>query len=168
VNTPGISYRARRLKVAGIAANTTSAVGATASAAGVSFNFEAPGPDHTKPNLAQVTATAWRGGGSDNRLGHGTLTLAGTVAFDAAKPTRNRLTFVFKSRAGELRGCVRNTILLRPGSRYVWDGPGEITSTSSALRQYRGLKLRIGGVTRMDDLKHARIELTSRAPGGRC
>ena len=60
------------------------------------------------------------------------------------------MTFRLRFHAGVLRGCAIVTILRRPHRRYVWDGPGQITTTSPALRGYLALSGGIGGVTYTD------------------
>ena len=85
------------------------------------------------------------------------MTVTGKVVFRPdTEPSCGIIRFRVTFKKGWLRGCLHNTVLLRPGNRYVWDGPGRITSTSASLRRYRDVKVLGGGLTMADDLTHAK------------
>jgi hypothetical protein len=139
------------------------AAGGMASAARVKLDVRAA-------VLTKSNETTWKGTASSKQLGKGKLTLTGNVTFPKGdKPTRSKLSFRVTFKKGFLSGCFRNTIGKRPRNRLVWDGPGQVTGSSSSLRRYRGLKVRDGGKTKTDDLTHARpFGFTTDAPGARC
>jgi hypothetical protein len=139
------------------------ATGGLASAVRVKLDVRAA-------TLSKTGDTTWEGTARSKQLGKGKLTLTGKVTFPTGdKPTRSKLRFRVTFKKGFLSGCFRNTIGKRPRNRLVWDGPGQVTGSSSSLRRYRGLKVRDGGKTKTDDLTHARpFSFTSNAPGGRC
>ena len=130
--------------------------------------------------LAHVDALHWSGPAQGPvAAGTGILTLTGIV--NLVPPTcctepgkvpadaRNVLTFRWTSPAGNLQGCVINTIYRRPQGRWVWDGPGRVTQATGALRRFRGRKIGIGGVTRVSEPKRAHIAFSANArPAGRC
>jgi hypothetical protein len=128
------------------------AAGSAAAAAGPQLQVRAA-------ELTQTDATTWTGAVSSKQLGKGQLRLTGKVTFlpkESEHPPRTTLRFHATFKKGTLDGCFLNGMFLRPGNRQVWDGPGRITKTSSALRSYRGLSLREGGLTMTDDLQHAK------------
>jgi hypothetical protein len=138
------------------------AAGGMASSAPVKLDVRAA-------TLTKKGDTTWEGTARSEQLGKGKLTLTGNVTFKSDKPTRSKLRFRVTFKKGFLSGCFRSSVGRRPGNRYVWDGPGQVTGSSSALRRYRGLKVREGGKTKTNDLTHARpFGFTSDAPGGRC
>lgn len=111
--------------------------------------------------LEKVDPTTWTGKALSPQLGTGRVTLVGKIGFsdtDADNPDGD--THVIRFRAtfekGWMRGCFVNTTVLRPGNRQVWDGAGRVIATSAALRRYRGLELREGGVTPADDTTYAK------------
>jgi len=107
--------------------------------------------------LARVAPTTWRGAASSPQLGNGQLTLTGPVTFlptENADPKPGALRFHVTFGRGWVRGCISNSVFLRPGNRQVWDGPGRITSTSSSLRRYRDVHVHDGGLTPGSDLDH--------------
>jgi hypothetical protein len=107
--------------------------------------------------LTQVDATTWNGKIISKEMGAGQLTLTGPVTFhDDGTETTGVLHFRATFKKGWVRGCIHNTIVLRPGNRQVWDGPGQITTTSKSLRRFSGVKGHDGGVSRTDDLTHAK------------
>jgi TolB protein len=107
--------------------------------------------------LTRSADGSWDGAALSAQLGRGQMTLTGRVIFPPdTEPSHSVLRFRVTFKKGWVRGCVHNTVLMRPGNRYVWDGPGRITSTSSSLRRYRGIKVYDGGVTMTDDLTHAK------------
>jgi hypothetical protein len=109
------------------------------------------------PVLTRVDDTTWKGRVASPQLGSGQLTLTGRVGFRVdGVPTSSVLRFRATFRKGWIRGCIHNFIVLRPGNRQVWDGSGQITSTSRSLRRYRGLKGHDGGQTMADDLDHTK------------
>lgn len=137
--------------------------GGMASAARVKLDVRAA-------TLTKTGDTKWEGTARSEQLGKGKLTLTGKVTFPKGdKPTRGKLRFRVTFKKGFLSGCFRNSIAERPGNRLVWDGPGQVTGSSSALRRYRGVKVREGGKTKPDDLAHSRpFGFSTDAPGGRC
>jgi hypothetical protein len=137
--------------------------GGIASAARVKLDVRAA-------TLTKTGDTTWEGTARSKQLGKGKLTLTGNVTFPTGdKPTRSKLRFRVTFKKGFLSGCFRNTIGKRPRNRLVWDGPGQVTGSSSSLRRYRGLKVRDGGTTKTGDLTHARpFGFTSEAPGTQC
>lgn len=122
--------------------------------------------------LTKTSSTTWTGKAlSDQLPGTGKLTLTGKVTFRTdGEPTHSLLRFRATFKSGYVSGCLYNATLLRPGDRQVWDGPGQITSTSSALRRYRGLLVRGGGVSQANDLTHAKPFgfASGPAPGKKC
>jgi hypothetical protein len=108
--------------------------------------------------LTRTAPTTWTGSALSPQLGRARLTVTGTVAFAPsadADPTPTTLRFVATFARGVIRGCIRNSVFLRPGGRQVWDGPGRVTSTSASLRRYRGLRIHDGASTPAADLTHA-------------
>jgi len=120
--------------------------------------------------LKQTSPTTWRGSALSPQLGKGTLTLVGKVTFRSdTKPSSSRLRFRATFKSGRVSGCLYNTVLLRPGARQVWDGPGQVTATSSALRRYRGVLVHDGGLTPDADHSYAKpFGFDTGAPGKRC
>jgi hypothetical protein len=120
--------------------------------------------------LKQTSPTTWRGSALSPQLGKGTLTLTGKVTFRSdATRSRSRLRFRATFKSGWISGCFYNTVTFRGDNRQLWDGPGQITETSRALRRYRGLLVRDGGATPDDDRTVAKpFSFDSRAPGKRC
>ena len=96
-------------------------------------------------DFVRTGPTRWEGRGTAKELGPGRMTIEGDVVLGPL--TRTRITFVLRVARGTMRGCSITTILRRPNRRYVWDGPGQITSTSPRLRKYLALSGGIGGVT---------------------
>jgi hypothetical protein len=137
--------------------------GEIASAARVKLDVRAA-------TLTKTGDTTWEGTARSDQLGKGKLTLTGKVTFPTGdKPTRNKLRFRVSFKKGFLSGCFRNTIYKRPGNRLIWDGPGQVTGSSSALRRYRGLKVREGWKTKPGDLTHSRpFGFSNDARGARC
>jgi hypothetical protein len=122
-----------------------------------------------KVRAAVLTRSAdgsWAGAALSPQLGGGHMTLTGKVVFRPdTEPSRGIVRFRVTFKKGWLRGCLHNTVLLRPGNRYVWDGPGRITSASASLRRYRGIRVYGGGLTMADDLTHAKpVGFSSPAP----
>ncbi len=123
-------------------------------------------------DLSRSGPMAWEGSGTAKPLGRGRLRIEGDVIF-SRDGARSRLTFMARFAEGELRGCSITTVILRPHDHYLWDGNGQITGTSEALREYRGLEVSLSGVTRLDDLDHldavfASLPPPRRTPGDRC
>jgi hypothetical protein len=109
--------------------------------------------------MKQSGPRTWKGEVRSPQLGTGHLTLTGVVEFldhEDAHPGAHVLHFDVAFAKGHLRGCVRNSMYLRPGNRQVWDGRGRVTSTSRALSRYRGLGVGNGGTTPTSDLTVAR------------
>jgi hypothetical protein len=107
--------------------------------------------------LTRSADGSWAGAALSPQLGGGYMTLTGKVVFRPdTEPSHGIIRFRVTFKEGWLRGCLQNTVLLRPGNRYVWDGPGRITSTSASLRRYRGIRVYGGGLTMADDLTHAK------------
>jgi hypothetical protein len=117
-------------------------------------------------DLTKTSPARWEGDLTARQLGRGRLTVEGNVVFQPPV-TRDRLNFKARFSKGELRGCAINSVLSRPHARYVWDGSGQITGTSPALRKYLALSIGVGAITKKDDLEHARFNLATR-PGGVC
>jgi hypothetical protein len=138
-------------------------VTSTALAANVPFGARAA-------TLTKAGDTTWKGTAVSKQLGRGSETLTGKVTFRPdTKPSTSTMHFRITFKSGWIRGCFHNTVMLRPGNRYVWDGPGQITGTSKALRRYRGLLVHDGGLTRADDLDHVSpFEFDTGAPGKKC
>lgn len=136
-----------------------------------------PSPDaviHLTADLVRATATAWMGSGRDEALGPGRMRIDGDVGF-SSEQTRRRLTFAVRFAGGEIRGCAINTITRRPHARYLWEGHGQITATSTALRAYLGLPVSIGGTTLTAAVTHvhgilanASEESSAAVPGDLC
>jgi hypothetical protein len=108
--------------------------------------------------LTQTSATTWEGSALSPQLGRGSLAVTGKVVFlpkASEDPPATILRFRVKFARGWLRGCVRNSVYLRPGDRQVWDGPGRVTGTSPSLARYRGLRVHDGGMTPVADLTRA-------------
>jgi hypothetical protein len=120
--------------------------------------------------LKQTSPTTWRGSAVSPQLGRGKLTLVGKVTFRSdTNPSRSRIRFRATFKSGSVSGCFYNTVLLRPGDRQVWDGPGQVTATSAALRRYRGVLVHDGGLTPNADHSYAKpFEFSTDAPGKRC
>jgi hypothetical protein len=122
--------------------------------------------------LNKTGDTTWSGAVLDPHLGKGTLTLTGTVEFlpkENEHPKAHVLKFDASFPKGHVRGCLRNSMYLRPGNRQVWDGLGRVTSTSPKLAVYRGMKLGEGGATPADDLTVAKpFRITSGDVGAKC
>lgn len=137
--------------------------GGMASAGGVKLDVRAA-------VLTKSNETTWEGTAHSKQLGNGKLTLTGKVTFPKGdKPTRSKLGFRVTFKKGFLSGCFRNTVYLRPRNRLVWDGPGQVTGSSSSLRSYRGLKVHDGGKTKTNDLTHARpFGFSTDGSGARC
>jgi hypothetical protein len=120
--------------------------------------------------LERTSPTSWRGTALSPQLGRGTLTLIGKVTFRSdTSPSSSRLRFRATFKSGWVSGCLYNTVGLRPGKRQVWDGPGQVTATSRALRSYRGLLVHDGGLTPDDNRSVAKpFGFDTDAPGKRC
>lgn len=119
----------------------------------------APSLDIRAAVMSRFDARTWKGKVLSPQLGRGRLTLTGVVEFldhEDAHPRAHVLRFDVAFAKGHLRGCVRNSMYLRPGNRQVWDGYGHITSTSRALDRYRGLEVGDGGATPTSDLTVAK------------
>jgi hypothetical protein len=114
-------------------------------------------------DLVRTTPTTWEGSGTAKELGRGRMTIDGDVTFSPAQ-TRRRLTFALRFSRGELRGCAITTITRRPHARYLWDGQGQITTTSRALHAYLGLPVSIGGLTMTDAMSRMHGGLRSQPP----
>jgi TRAP-type C4-dicarboxylate transport system substrate-binding protein len=116
-------------------------------------------------DLHKTGPTTWKGPVASKQLGRGRLVLEGHVYFSRLI---NRRYFAFKARFSrdELRGCGFNAFVPRPHGDYGWDGPGDITGASRALRKYVGLTLRFEGITRRSDLSHVHAGFTGDAPTG--
>lgn len=135
-------------------------------AAAIPLDGNAPAAVAAAPSLkiraAVMTRSGpktWKGKVLSPQLGSGRLTLTGTVEFldhEDAHPRAHVLRFDVAFTKGHLRGCVRNSMYLRPGNRQVWDGRGRVTSTSTALARYRGLGVSDGGATPATDLTVAK------------
>lgn len=131
---------------------------------------------HFAADLVKTTPTTWKGSGTETELGQGHLTIEGKVSF-SRDPTRRRLTFAAHFPKGELHGCVITTILLRPHAHYLWNGDGQITSTSPPLHAALGLQVDLHGTTMTNALTHMHAVLSARpqqqhtstaAPGDLC
>lgn len=136
----------------------------SASAAKVNFGVRAA-------VLTKTSPTTWTGKALSDQLGTGKLTLTGKVTFRTdEEPATSVLRFRATFKSGFVRGCLYNSTLLRPGKRQVWDGPGQITGTSSSLKRYRGLLVGDGGVSPADDLTHVKPFSVSSGPrpGKKC
>jgi hypothetical protein len=118
-------------------------------------------------NLTKTGATTWTGNVISKQLGRGRLTVDGPVVFRSPR-TRSRLTFEAHFAKGDLRGCGIVDNYRRPHGRYVWDGPGQITRTSPALRKYLGLEMRFGGILKTNDLNRVHGGFGTVGPGGVC
>lgn len=130
-----------------------------ASAASVKFGARAA-------VLTKTSSATWTGKALSDQFGTGKLTLTGKVTFRTdGEPTHSLLRFRAAFKRGFVSGCLYNATALRPGNRQVWDGPGQITSTSSSLRRYRGLLVRGGGVSQANDLTHAKPFGVASGPG---
>jgi hypothetical protein len=135
--------------------------------------LERTGAEHAAParnatiglsvDLARTGPTTWKGSGTEKRLGRGRLKIEGKVIFTPGQ-TRNRLTFTAHFPTGELSGCAINSIARRPHSRYLWNGGGQITGASQALRAYVGLGVEVGGVTMTGSITHMHGSLRSIQP----
>jgi hypothetical protein len=158
-----------RIKVIPIAAAVVVATAAAAQAREHGASASAAKLSVRAAVLTKTSAMSWTGDALSPQLGSGRLTVTGPVAFRPTGVSRSVLRFRATFKRGWLSGCVHNAILLRPGNRYVWDGPGQVTATSASLRRYRGVKVRDGGMTPAADLTHARpFEFGTGAPGTRC
>jgi hypothetical protein len=118
-------------------------------------------------NLTKTSATRWVGNVTSKQLGRGRLTLEGNVVFRTSK-TRSRLTFEAGFAEGDLHGCGIVDNFRRPHGRYVWDGPGQITSTSPTFHKYLGLEIRFGGIIKVDALNRVHGGFATQGPGGVC
>ena len=135
--------------------------------------LEPTGAEHARPSrdaaihfaadLVRTRPTTWDGGGTDDELGRGHLTIEGEISF-ARGPTRRRLTFAARFPEGELRGCLITTILRRPHARYLWSGDGQITGASAALHEALGLEVGLHGTTMADAPTHLHGVLTAGSP----
>jgi hypothetical protein len=108
--------------------------------------------------LTKTSTTTWQGTARSPQLGGGTIALTGKVVFlpkASEDPPATSLRFRVTFKRGWMRGCLRNSVYLRPGERQVWDGPGRVTSTSASLARYRGLRIHDGGMTPAADLTRA-------------
>jgi hypothetical protein len=155
--TPSANDLSGRCPPPGAALQPTGAEGVTARA-GVEIDASA--------DLTKTNPTRWEGNMTSKQLGGGRLTVEGNVVFQPPV-TRNRLNFTARFSKGELRGCTINSVLSRPHARFVWDGSGQITDTSPALRRYRGLTIITGAITKKDALEQARFSVQT-VPGGVC
>jgi len=138
-----------------VAASAVALMAATTTTAALAAT--APKLHIRAATLTRVAPTTWRGAASSPQLGNGQLTLTGPVTFlptQNADPKPGALRFRVTFGRGWLRGCIANSVFLRPGNRQVWDGPGRITSTSSSLRRYRDVHVHDGGLTPGSDLAH--------------
>jgi hypothetical protein len=121
--------------------------------------------------LTKTSPSTWTGKARSKQLGAGTLTLSGKVRFrNDGQPTSSTIRFRATFARGFVSGCLYNATLLRPGDRQVWDGPGQITDSSASLKSLRGVLVRGGGVSKADDLDHARPfgVATGNGPGKAC
>jgi hypothetical protein len=121
--------------------------------------------------LNKTSPSTWTGKARSKQLGAGTLTLSGEVRFRTdGQPTSGTLRFRATFAQGFVSGCLHNGTILRPGDRQVWDGPGQITGSSASLKRLRGVLVRGGGVSKADDVDHARpfSIATGNGPGKAC
>jgi hypothetical protein len=155
--------RLSRALVAATAAAALAAMPGTGNAAGTKLSARAA-------VLKQTSPTTWRGTVVSPQLGSGSLTLVGSVTFRSdTTPSRSRLRFRATFKSGFLSGCLYNTVLLRPGGRWVWDGPGQVSATSRSLSRYRGLLVHDGGATPDDDRTVVKpFGFGTNAPGKPC
>lgn len=122
--------------------------------------------------LPRLSVTSWSGaatgpGGGGTLTATGTLTLTGAVNF--ANGARHTVAFRWTSPYGELDGCWDATIVRRPHGRWVWDGPGHVTTATNQLRGYKGRRLDIAGLTPTTATDHVRVLIRASArPSGRC
>jgi hypothetical protein len=82
-------------------------------------------------------------------------------------PHFNQLLFHWDAPNGTLRGCIDVTILRRPYGRWVWDGPGSITSATGALKKYLGGEASLAGRSMVSTPEKAYIGLGNGGNGGR-
>ena len=130
--------------------------------------------------LGRVDALHWSGPADGPKAaGTGVLTLTGIVNLTpptcCSEPGKipadatHVLTFRWTSPAGDLQGCVTNTIYRRPQGRWVWDGPGHVTGATGAMRRFRGRKIAIGGFAHVSTPRRGHITFRSDPrPAGRC
>jgi hypothetical protein len=122
-------------------------------------------------DLIQVDGTTWRGR-ARGPGGTGTLTLtdAPQIPADAGnepQPVFNQLRFRWEAISGTLEGCADTTILRRPYGRFVWDGPGTVSTATGSLKKYRGSEASIGGRTMVSTPEKAYIGIGNGGLGSR-
>jgi hypothetical protein len=111
-------------------------------------------------DLKRSGAQSWRGQATSDALGRGTVTLAGPISF-RSPDDHARMRFTAQLPAGQLRGCVIESLARRPHRRYLWGSvAGQITGATGSLRRYVGLGFSMSGLTSIDaiDRMHGSIE----------
>jgi hypothetical protein len=102
-----------------------------------------------------LSAASWRGEASGPG-GSRTLTVTGRLQFSLhccnvplhlPPGPRSTLRFRWITSQGTLAGRLDNRILRRPHGRWVWDGPGRVTSATGALGRYRHRSVGSAGET---------------------
>jgi hypothetical protein len=113
--------------------------------------------------LTRLVGNTWAGR-ARGPGGTGTLTLTGAPEIPAVPngdppPVFNRLLFRWDAPNGTLLGCVDASIIRRPYGRWVWDGPGTITTATGTLKKYLGGEASLGGRTMVSTPEKAYIGL---------
>jgi hypothetical protein len=104
---------------------------------------------------------SWSGPGVLDGV-RGKLTLTGKIVLLKTEPHRIHFTWVAGKR--RVSGCAYTEVLTRPHGVQLWDGGGQITSTSRPERKYQGVHVSLAGPTRRDDLQHAKISIGRATP----
>lgn len=125
---------------------------------------------HISGNLT-FDGTTWSGRASGPGGASGILTLtdAPHIPDDPNDPLPhfNQLLFNWDAPNGTLRGCADVTIVRRPYGRWVWDGPGSITSATGAFKKYLGGEAGLGGRSMVSTPEQAYIGLGNGGKGQR-
>jgi hypothetical protein len=122
-------------------------------------------------SLDDSVDTTWIGRASGPGGASGILTLTDAphipADLESPMPVFNHLFFRWQSPNGTLGGCVDATIARRPYGRWVWDGPGSITSATGVFKKYLGGEASLAGRTMVSTPEKAYISLGNGGNGGR-
>jgi hypothetical protein len=123
-------------------------------------------------SLDNSVDTTWSGRASGPGGASGVLTLTDAPHIPAdpsgdPMPVFNHLLFRWDAPNGTLLGCVDATIARRPYGRWVWDGPGTITTATGAFKKYLGGEASLGGRTMVSTPEKAYISVGNGGNGGR-
>lgn len=115
--------------------------------------------------------TTWSGRASGPGGASGVLTLTDAPHIPAdpnnPMPVFNHMLFRWDAPNGTLRGCVDTTIARRAYGRWVWDGPGTITSATGAFEKYLGGEASLAGRSMVSTPEKAYITLGNGGRSGR-